>query len=40
MITNFEVEFSVATTGVYLLMGLSNAKIFANDLDLVLGILH
>jgi hypothetical protein len=40
MITNLEMEFAAATIGIGLLMGLSNAKIFANNLDLVLGILH
>jgi hypothetical protein len=40
MITNLEMEFTVATIGIDLLTGLSNAKIFMNNLDLVLGILH
>jgi hypothetical protein len=40
MITNLEMDFTAATIDVYLLTGLSNAKIFANNLDLVLGILY
>jgi hypothetical protein len=37
MITHLEMEFTAATIDVHLLTGLSNAKIFANDLDLVLA---
>jgi hypothetical protein len=40
MITNLEMEFMAATIGIGLLTGLSNAKIFTNNLDLVLGIFH
>jgi hypothetical protein len=39
-IAHLEMEITAATISIGLLMGLSNAKIFRNNLDLVLGIFH
>jgi hypothetical protein len=40
MIAHLEMEFTAAMIGIGLLTRLSNVKIFTNNLDLVLGILH
>ena len=40
IIAHLEVEFTVATIGISLLMRLSNAKVLTNNFHLLFGILH